>query len=55
MGSNPGREISLLGIAHPVVGIYFSGTEDILGDGMHPGFRGEELAKLALSCIFLFL
>ena len=49
MGSNPGREISLLGIAHPVVGIYFSSTEDVLGDGTHPGFRGEELAKLALS------
>ena len=54
MGSNPSREISLLGIAHPVMGIYFSGTEDVLGDGTHPGFRGEELAKLALSCIFLF-
>ena len=36
-GSNPSREIPLLGIAHPVEGIYFSGTEDALGDGMHPG------------------
>ena len=52
MGSNPSREISLLGIAHPVVGIYFSGTEDVLGDGTHPGFRGKKMAKLALSCIF---
>ena len=54
MESNPSREISLLGIAHPVVGIYFSGTEDVLGDVTHPGFRGEVLAKLALSCIFFY-
>ena len=27
----------LLGIAHPVEGIYFSGTEDALGDGTHSG------------------
>ena len=36
-GKNPSREIPLLGIAHPVVGIYFSGTEDVLGDETHPG------------------
>ena len=36
-GSNPSREITLLGIAHPVVGIYFSGTEDVRGDETHPG------------------
>ena len=30
-------EIPLPGIAHPVVGIYFSGTEDALGDEMHSG------------------
>ena len=29
MGSNPCRKIQLLGIAHPVVGITISGTEDI--------------------------
>ena len=37
VGSNPSREIPLLGIAHPVEGIYFSGTEDALGDGTHSG------------------
>ena len=37
VGSNPSREIALLGIAHPVVGIYFLGIEDVLGDGTHPG------------------
>ena len=37
MGSNPSREIPLLGIAHPVDGIYFSGTEDALGNGTHSG------------------
>ena len=36
MGSNPCRKIQLLGIAHPVVGITISGTEDAPGDGMHP-------------------
>ena len=36
-GSNPSREIPLLGIAHPVVGIYFSGTEDTIGDETHSG------------------
>ena len=30
-------EIPLLGIAHPVEGIYFSGTEDALGNGTHSG------------------
>ena len=30
-------EIPLLGIDHTFVGIYFSGTEDGLGDGTHPG------------------
>ena len=44
----------ILGIAHPVVGIYFSGTEEALGDGTHSGLRSEEMAKLvALSCIFV--
>ena len=52
-GSNPSREIPLLGIAHPVVGIYFSGTEDALGNMTHSGPRSEEMAKLALSCIFV--
>ena len=33
----PSRGIPLLGIAHPVEGIYISGTEDALGDGTHPG------------------
>ena len=37
VGSNPSREIPLLGVAHPVVGPYFSGTEDALGDGKHSG------------------
>ena len=37
MGSKPSREIPLLGFAHPIVGIYFSGTEDVLGDEKHPG------------------
>ena len=36
-GSNPSREIPLLGIAHPVVRPPFSGTEDALGDVTHPG------------------
>ena len=35
MGSNPCRIIQLLGIAHHVVGITLSGTEDTPGDGMH--------------------
>ena len=29
--------VPLLGIAHPVEGIYFSGTEDALGNGTHSG------------------
>ena len=37
VGSNPSREIPLLGIAHPVEGIYFSGTEDALVDETHSG------------------
>ena len=37
VGSNPSREIPLLGIAHPVEGKTISGTEDALGDGTHPG------------------
>ena len=37
MGSNPCREIQLLGIAHPVVGPPFSGTEDALKDGTRLG------------------
>ena len=36
-GDNSSREIPLLGIAHPVEGKTISGTEDALGDGMHPG------------------
>ena len=37
VGSNPSREIPLLGIAHPVEGKTISGIEDALRDGMHPG------------------
>ena len=37
MGSNPSREIPLLGIAHPFSGPPFSSIEDALGDGMHFG------------------
>ena len=36
VGSNPSREIPLLGFAHLVEGNTFSGTEDGLGDGTHP-------------------
>ena len=51
MGSNPSREIPLLGFAHPAVRIYFSGIEDGLGDGTHRELKDEEMAKSALSCI----
>ena len=37
VGSNPSREIPLLGIAYLVEGKTISGTEDALRDGMHPG------------------
>ena len=33
MGSNPCKEIQLLGIVHPVMGPPFSGTEDAPEDG----------------------
>ena len=36
-GVTPSREIPLLGIAHPVEGNTFSGTEDTLGNGTHSG------------------
>ena len=37
VGSNPSREIPLMGFAHPVEGNTFSGTKDGLGDGTHSG------------------
>ena len=37
VGSNPSREIPLLGIAHPIEGNTISGTEDALGDVTHLG------------------
>ena len=46
-------EIPLLGIAHPVEGTYFSGTKDALGMGRIRALRSEEMAKLALSCVFV--
>ena len=52
MGSNPSREIPLLGIAHPVEGIYFSGTEDALGDGTHPGPKRRRNGQASLILYF---
>ena len=37
VGSNPSREIPLLGFVHLVEGNIFSGTEDVLGDETNPG------------------
>ena len=54
MGSNPCREIPLLGVAHPVEGIYLFQVLKV-----HPRMgrirdrRGEELAKLALFPYFV--
>ena len=53
MESNPSREIPLLGIAHPVEGIYFSGTKDTLGNGRIRSLRSEEMVKLALLVFVL--
>ena len=53
MRSNPSREIPLLGIAHLVEGICFQVPKTHLGMGRIRGLRSEEMAKLALSCIFV--
>ena len=51
MGSNPSREIPLLGFAHPVEGNIFQVLKTRLGMGRIRGLRVEETAKMALSCI----
>ena len=53
MGSNPSREIPLLGFAHPVEGNIFQVPKTHLGMGRIRGHRREEMAKLALSCVFV--
>ena len=52
MGSNTSREIPLLGFAHPIEGNIFQVPKTHLGMGRIRGHRREEMAKLALSCVF---
>ena len=52
VGSNPSREIPLLGSAHPVEGNTISGTEDALGDGTHPGPYRQRNGQAGLILYF---
>ena len=55
MGNNPCRKIQLLGAAHPVVGITYSGIGGTAGDEAHPGPQlGRKWPNLLVSfCIFV--
>ena len=52
MGSNPGRIIPLLGIAHPVEGKLFQVLQVHLGMGCIRGLRDKEMAICGLVMYF---
>ena len=53
MGSSPCRIIPILGIAHPVEGKLFQVLKVHLGMGCIRGLSDEEMAYMALLCIFI--